>query len=274
MATVYIAPTAQGSADGTSEANAYAFSSLNTAESSAGVGGTIYFLDGTYTTTGETLDAFLTYESLNHGGAILDGTVSSLGDSARTFTVGADSSASPWAIKKFKFIDARFRLRMGNAGVVNTFSQNIITSSTRLLMGNGVGIFDSYNAGSGSITFTDNSIFASFSDSETRLWRGMQNYDVQRCSWFFSFGNSTQRDTAGDPGSGMKNNIWASDVTAAIENGLSLNSNSVNSCFYQMFTDNTASGTNINGDPLFVDTTTGDLRLRPSSPCINAGTAS
>ena len=27
-------------------------------------------------------------------------------------------------------------------------------------------------------------------------------------------------------------------------------------------------------DPQFVDSTTGDLRLRPSSPCINAGTAS
>jgi hypothetical protein len=37
----------------------------------------------------------------------------------------------------------------------------------------------------------------------------------------------------------------------------------------------TGDGTNnIFADPQFVDFATGDLRLRPSSPCIGAGTAS
>ena len=49
MATVYIAPTAQGSADGTSAANAYAFTSVADAETDASSGGTIIFVDGTYT---------------------------------------------------------------------------------------------------------------------------------------------------------------------------------------------------------------------------------
>jgi hypothetical protein len=56
MATVYIAPTAQGSADGTSAANAYAYSSLDSAESDAQDGGTILFTDGTYTIASGTWD--------------------------------------------------------------------------------------------------------------------------------------------------------------------------------------------------------------------------
>jgi hypothetical protein len=40
-------------------------------------------------------------------------------------------------------------------------------------------------------------------------------------------------------------------------------------------TSHTSGGTdNVYADPQYVDTSTGDLRLRPSSPCINAGTAS
>ena len=39
MATVYIAPTAQGSGNGTNAANAYAYSSLSSAETDAGTGG-------------------------------------------------------------------------------------------------------------------------------------------------------------------------------------------------------------------------------------------
>ena len=39
MATVYIAPTAQGLEDGTSAANAYAYTSIATAETDAASGG-------------------------------------------------------------------------------------------------------------------------------------------------------------------------------------------------------------------------------------------
>ena len=87
MATVYIAPTAQGSADGTSEANAYAIGSIATAESDAGSGGTIYFLDGTYTNIG-TWDADgVTYESLNLHGAEITGTQPNFGSASASVTL-------------------------------------------------------------------------------------------------------------------------------------------------------------------------------------------
>jgi len=45
-----------------------------------------------------------------------------------------------------------------------------------------------------------------------------------------------------------------------------------NNCYHN--TAHSGGTNNVFSDPLFVDSTTGDYRLRPSSPCINAGTAS
>ena len=95
MATVYIAPTAQGLADGTSEANAYAIGSLATAESDAGVGGIIYFLDGDYYTSGNpSFDSTgVTYQSLNKHGARIGPVASGLTAPA-TFSIGSSSTTN------------------------------------------------------------------------------------------------------------------------------------------------------------------------------------
>ena len=73
-----------------------------------------------------------------------------------------------------------------------------------------------------------------------------------------------------------KNSIFTTDDTAnnVITSGDQTDANSSNCCFHRFGIGNTSGGTNnVFADPLFVDATS-DYRLRPSSPCINAGTTS
>ena len=73
----------------------------------------------------------------------------------------------------------------------------------------------------------------------------------------------------------LNNSIIMSDNSSAINDNAIDPSTCSHSCFFQMHSNDTSGGTNnIFADPQFVDSATGDLRLRPSSPCINAGTAS
>jgi len=270
MATVYIKP---GSGTGTGTlADPYFQSQIATAETAAGTNGTVLFTDGLYSNV--TFDAGIKYEAVNPQGAIM-------GDDTATvitaFTVGNNynNTALAWSIKNFKFFNIRFRTNKNQAGTSNVFSSNtVITTSTVTANYGAVGVFDGYNAGSGDVQFHNNSILYRSVSGDTILSRYINDWDIQNCTFAFLFADATTRAwTSGLP-SGTKNCIFSSDDASAFPSGLTLNTKATYSCFHNCNTDNTASGTNINGDPLFVDTTTGDLRLRPSSPCINAGTAS
>ena len=270
MATVYLKP-GTGTGTGT-ESDPYFQSQIGTAESAAGTDGTVLFTDGEYSNV--TFDAGIKYEAVNPQGAILgDDTATSI----TLFTVGlfTNSTNLAWSIKNFKFFNIRFRTNRNLAGTSNVFSNNsvIITSTVTQNFGN-IGMFDGYNAGVGDVEFHNNSIVYRSVSGDSILSRYINDYDIQNCTFAFLFADSTTRSWTGGLPSGMKNCIFSSDTVAAFPSGLSLNTKATYSCFHNCNTDNTASGTNINGDPLFVDTTNGDLRLRPASPCINAGTAS
>lgn len=271
MATVYLQP-GSGTGTGTLADPYFQSSQLSTAETAAGTNGTVLFTDGLYSNV--TFDAGIKYEAVNPQGAIM-------GDDTATgitlFTVGntANNTALAWSIKNFKFFNIRFRTNKNQAGTSNVFSSNtVITTSTVTANYAAVGVFDGYNAGSGDVQFHNNSILYRSVSGDTILSRYINDWDIQNCTFAFLFADATTRTwTSGLP-SGMKNCIFSSDTVAAFPSGLSLNTKATYSCFFQCNTDNTASGTNINSDPLFVDNSIGDLRLRPSSPCINAGTAS
>lgn len=110
--------------------------------------------------------------------------------------------------------------------------------------------------------------------------RCAKSADLQRCTIYVAGGNATLIDLASAFPAGysytFKNNILhgAGNSEAFSSSAPTVSSNN---CFYNTSYNSSSTGLgtdNIFGDPLFVDKENGDLRLRPASPCIGAGTAS
>lgn len=266
MATVYIAPTAQGSADGTSAANAYAYSSLSSAESDAGSGGTILFTDGTYTATTFTFDQNgVTYKSLNPLGAILEGTAGSV----RILTLGHyANSTEALSLEDFTLNNIRLKTYQGGSSTAkNTFRGNKLTATL-----SSANIVESQN--SSTTDFLYNSFIIDY-DAGSSLSLSYINGTMNGNSFYIDIDSSVTSITSGFNGTGLvrKNNIWSSTDSSKI--GVSMASNDSFSCFHDYGSSNTSGGTsNVFADPQYVDPANGNLRLRPSSPCIGQGTAS
>ena len=275
MATVYIAPTAQGSADGTSAANAYAIGSLATAESDAGSGGIIYFLDGDYYTSSfPTFDnSGITYQSLNKHGARI-GPVASGSTGAGNVTLGTASTTNI-AFKDFKIRNLKLYMQSSND-----------SNSPLVVQGNLIYTDEAKDFA------TNGAIWVGGADDEVRVYDNVfkliqggrasdkisknvgANVKLERNSIYFEIPSTTtlNTDDLSDAAS-CKNNIFVGAGSGTFSN--TFTSNATNCCVYNFGSSNTSGGTNnIFQDPQFVDVANLDLRLRPTSPCINAGTAS
>lgn len=271
MATVYIAPTAQGLGDGTSAANAYAYSSLGSAESDAGSGGTILFLDGTYTIGNTTWDGSgITYKSLNPKQAIIDGS-----SSLRIVTLGSSTSTNI-LISDFHFKDVAF--------VIEGTGTNPV-SITGIFFEHTSPFSRSYFGtiyGKGKRLDISNSVFApNYSSGDSLLYHGNSSSEVTNCTFYITatgLAANTIRNFDSYARPQYKNCIFVSNNSAAIQSttGLSVitNSDCTNCCIHDFGTSHTITSPNISDDPQFLDSANGDYRLRPTSPCINAGTAS
>ena len=281
MATVYIAPTAQGSADGTSAANAYAYSSLSSAETDAGPGGTILFTSGDYELTGTTTfngtgssGNNITYQSLDNHGAVLK---SNIGGTVRELKVGDTGNTSSINVKNFKITDCKLTIANLGSGIIEG---NEITSSTAI----GVQYILYVTNSSGSSKFKNNLIniersSGNYFERDTgnlAEYSGNTLYISGLSSGIFYFSFAGNNSFAFCTIS--QNNICMTDDTVGnlIDTQANTAAQMNNSCFHQFdISRNSSGGTNnVFADPQFVDSTTGDFRLRPASPCIGAGTAS
>ena len=285
MATVYIAPTAQGLGDGTSAANAYAYSSLSSAETDAGNGGTILFTDGDYDLSGTTTwDGVgssgndITYKSLNLQKAVIKSNTSG---TIRQLNLGNTGNTSTINLQNFKFIDINFSIKNQGAGEI---SGNLITTSTAVnIPGSGFLVVAS---ATGTTKFINNSVHFQynagnyFENATGRLseFSGNTIYisglNGKTGPKYYTYSTST--DLRSCPI--VKNNIFATDDTtgAVLETQNSFSGSFNNCCFHQFDDSNNGSGgtDNVFADPQFIDAPNADFRLRPASPCINAGTAS
>lgn len=274
MAPVYISPTGGAvTQDGTTANTAYAIGSLATAESDAGSGGIIYFLDGDYYTSGNpSFDSTgVTYQSLNKHGARI-GPVASGTTTPALFTIGS-SSTTNIAIKDFKIRNCKVYMHSSND-----------PSSPLVIQGNLIYTDEAKDFA------TNGAIWIAGADDEVRIYDNVYkltqggrasdaicknvntNAKVERNSIYFESAN-TINTTDLLNASSCKNNIFQGAGSGTFTN--TFTANSTNCCIYNFGSSNTSGGTNnIFQDPQFVDVANLDLRLRPTSPCINAGTAS
>lgn len=258
MGTAYIAPTVQGTGDGSSAANAYAYSSLSSAESNAGSGGLIYFLDGTYTASIPNFQAdSITYQSLNLHGAIFQ-------PSTFNYMNFADSTTPTGiTLKDFEFKDLRV-FTTGHAG--SSLIENCKFTSTSA--------YTNYvlNLGNSDVTVRRCVFNVEFNDSTEAIITSSGSGTIDNCTFYITAGSGVSSNglTIASVGT-TKNSIFVSTDSSKIGTNLATNSN--NCCFNDFGTQ--SGGTdNKFADPQFVDATTGDFRLRPTSPCIGAATAS
>ena len=286
MATVYIQP-GTGTGSGTL-ANPYYYSQKGTAESAAGAGGTILFTDGNYFFASNEIWANagtsgnsgndMTYKSLNPQGAVIK---SSVGGTLRQLSIGYGGYTNAIDVQNFKFIDINFYIYNLDEGEV---SGNLITTSTAVAIPTN-GFLRVESTSTGTTKFINNSIHFQytsgnyFENATGKLaeFSGNTIYISNlsgKSSWYYNYSTST--DLRSCPI--VKNNIFATDdTTGAVLNTENSFSGSFNNCCFHQFDDsnNGSGGTNnVFADPQFIDSANGDLRLRPSSPCINAGTAS
>ncbi len=262
MATTVYIKTGTGTGAGT-QADPYFYSQFSTAESVAGSGGKILFEDGTYSF--QTFAAAgLTYEAVNLHGAVVSPT--------NVWNIGSASNSV--TLRKFKVTPT-------NSNRIDLYGATSVIDQCHIKVAAGSWLIQVKTVGPKITNCLLENDVSTAGNYLGDFWSRLSEFSGN--TYFASNLNGKSADTVDlDRGAlaSAKNCIFASDDTAnnvikASGNASTTANVGTNCCFFQFGTGNETGGTNnIFADPLFVDSANGDLRLRPSSPCINAGTTS
>jgi len=272
MADHYFAVTGSGSGTGADADNPQTFSTtnLNTAEAASSSGDTIFFLDGDYIFAGTVSfdgPSGITYKSLNLHGAKLTGN-----GTIRSINIG-QSSTNTISLRDFQFAD----LTINSSADDNGGSKNLLDRIKHIdstAFNRTVGFFNSAD-----LDVTNSSFLFKYTGTGNKVFRTAASLTLTSCSIHCVVSGLPANDitiTGGALSSNsLKNFIFSSDDSSVFASSHDLASKASYSCFHNAGSANTSGGSNnLFEDPVFVDATNGDLRLRPTSPCINAGTAS
>jgi hypothetical protein len=282
MATVYIKP-GSGSGSGTL-ADPYFFDQLGSAETAAGSGGKILFTDGTYTVSAvlQLGASNVTYEAVNTKEAILDF------QSSTTYGLELGRSADSYAgfaLKGLVFDNIGSTVNNGAVDVEIASGQLLtvdqcdfldMSSTYKAIVGSGA----STPVGAMNATFTGCVFTGSTSSADVDFFRYRQpsasnNLTLNNCTCVFTNNSTNEFFVTTTTGSvTVKNSILTEDGSGTTTLGTATTFTESNNCYFGIGESADAANGIIVDDPQFVDSTTGDYRLRPSSPCINAGTAS
>ena len=282
MATVYIKP---GSGTGTGTlADPYFFDQLGTAETGAGSGGKILFTDGTYIASSilQLGASNVTYEALNSKNAIID--FQNSASAALELGRSADSFAG-FALKGLVF-DNIGSITNNGAVDVEIASGELLTvdecefldmaSTYKALVGSG----SASPTGAMNATFTGCIFTGSTSSTDVdffryRLATPLHSLSIINCLCIFTNNNTNEFFKTTTTGNvTVKNTILKGEGSGTTTLGTATTFTESNNCYFGIGESADAANGIIIDDPLFVDSTTGDYRLRPNSPCIGAGTSS
>jgi len=258
------------------------FNTFTEAMTAASDGGVIAVKDGTHTTSnitlaksltfvGESTSAIISSTGFNYGGVF---------DARNT-----SHSLKVETLKLFHNYDTNtFGLIIaGNTSDATVTVEGCILEMGSLTLAASInrGWFAGHSSPITSLTVSDTVILGGTDGTASglvvggdSLQDGFNAIDIQRCTIVVTGGSANKLSSysTGITSSTFKNNIFVGNGNS--ETIGFTPSTYLNNCHYN--NGETTGGTDnlFSTDPQFVDSANGDYRLRPSSPCINAGTSS